>query len=127
MSPPLKWLNDEDALARLAEHGPNRLAERAPHPAWLKFIDQFKSLLVIILISTAVLTGLAADRLRRQVQPLGRASDPAHADYGPEIEKCRRFIVYSPFPEAYVRTIRLYLIDTKSHLATVLTLTSSNK
>ncbi len=53
---------DEALVAqRLAEHGPNRLAERPPRPAWLKFLDQFKSLLVLILLGAAVLAGAIGD------------------------------------------------------------------
>ena len=54
-------LADEAALRRLDEHGPNRLAEKAPRPAWLKFIDQFRSLLVLILIGAALLAGAIGD------------------------------------------------------------------
>ena len=49
------------ARQRLADHGPNRLAERAPRPAWLKFLDQFKSLLILILLGAAVLAGAIGD------------------------------------------------------------------
>ncbi len=54
-------LGAQDARRRLAEHGPNRLDQRAPRPAWLKFLDQFKSLLVIILIGAAILAGAIGD------------------------------------------------------------------
>ena len=50
-----------EAGARLARHGPNRLAEKPPRPAWLKFLDQFKSLLVLILLGAAVLAGIVGD------------------------------------------------------------------
>ena len=54
-------LNNEEVAARLATHGLNRLAEKAPRSAWLKFFDQFKSLLVLILIGAAVLAGAIGD------------------------------------------------------------------
>ncbi|MDP1735467.1 MAG: cation-translocating P-type ATPase [Sulfuritalea sp.] len=54
-------LTADEAAARLAAHGPNRLAEKSPRPAWLKFLDQFKSLLVIILLGAAVLAGAIGD------------------------------------------------------------------
>ncbi len=54
-------LTADEAAARLAAHGPNRLAEKPPRPAWLKFLDQFKSLLVIILLGAAVLAGAIGD------------------------------------------------------------------
>ena len=42
---------------RLAEYGPNRLAEKPPRAAWRKFLDQFRSLLVVILLGAALLAG----------------------------------------------------------------------
>ena len=56
-----KGLDSGAVAARLAEHGPNRLAEKAPRPAWLKFLDQFRSLLVLILIGAALLAGAIGD------------------------------------------------------------------
>jgi P-type Ca2+ transporter type 2C len=50
-------LGANEVVARLATHGANRLAEKPPRPAWLKFLDQFRSLLVLILIGAAVLAG----------------------------------------------------------------------
>ena len=47
---PTAGLSSVEVINRLAEHGPNRLAEKPPRSAWLKFFDQFKSLLVLILI-----------------------------------------------------------------------------
>jgi Ca2+-transporting ATPase len=54
-------LSGDAVRQRLADHGPNRLAEKQPRPAWLKFLDQFKSLLVIILLGAAVLAGAIGD------------------------------------------------------------------
>lgn len=48
-------LGKEEALARLERHGRNELTERAPIPAWRKFLAQFQDVLVILLlIATAV-------------------------------------------------------------------------
>ncbi|MDP2882663.1 MAG: HAD-IC family P-type ATPase [Azonexus sp.] len=58
---PDRGLSTVQIANRLAEHGPNRLAEKAPRPVWLKFLDQFKSLLVLILIGAAVLAGAIGD------------------------------------------------------------------
>ncbi|TEX49732.1 MAG: metal-transporting ATPase [Rhodocyclaceae bacterium] len=52
-----RGLTQEAAQERLQAHGPNRLAERPPRPAWLKFLDQFRDTLVIILLGAAVLAG----------------------------------------------------------------------
>lgn len=60
-SDPGAGLNNEEVTRRLAEHGANRLAEKATRPVWLKFLDQFKSLLVLILIGAAVLAGAIGD------------------------------------------------------------------
>ena len=54
-------LTDTDARQRLERFGPNRLREKPKRPAWLKFLDQFKNLLVIVLIGAAVLAGAIGD------------------------------------------------------------------
>ena len=56
-----RGLTAAEAERRLAAGGPNRLAETPQRPAWLKFLDQFKSLLVIILLGAAVLAGAIGD------------------------------------------------------------------
>lgn len=58
---PESGLAGVEALRRLGCHGPNRLRESLPRPAWLKFLDQFKNLLVIILIGAAFLAGAIGD------------------------------------------------------------------
>ena len=58
---PARGLSDTEAQTRLATYGPNRLAERAPRPAWLKFLDQFRSFLVIVLIGAAMLASVVGD------------------------------------------------------------------
>lgn len=50
-------LADEVVRARLAEHGANCLAEQPPKPPWRLFLEQFKSLLILILIAAALLAG----------------------------------------------------------------------
>jgi len=54
-------LSGAEARLRLERHGPNRLREKPPRPAWLKFLDQFKDLLVIVLIGAAALAGAIGD------------------------------------------------------------------
>ena len=56
-----KGLASEAVQARLAEHGPNQLAEKAPRPTWLKFVDQFRNFLVIVLLGAAVLAAVVGD------------------------------------------------------------------
>jgi len=54
-SDPACGLSEAEASARLAQFGPNKLAEAAARPAWLKFLEQFKSFLIIVLIAAAAL------------------------------------------------------------------------
>ena len=54
-------LTTAEAQQRLDRVGPNRLREKPPRPAWLKFIDQFKNLLVLVLIGAAVLASAIGD------------------------------------------------------------------
>jgi P-type Ca2+ transporter type 2C len=58
---PGRGLDTAEAARRLAQSGPNRLAERTPRPAWLRFLDQFRSFLVMILLGAAVLAGIVGD------------------------------------------------------------------
>ncbi len=50
-------LSQDEVKQRLQQFGQNALPEKPPRPAWLKFVDQFKSLLVLILLAAG---GLAA-------------------------------------------------------------------
>ena len=54
-------LTDAEARLRLECFGPNRLKEKPPRPALLKLLDQFKDLLVIVLIGAAALAGAIGD------------------------------------------------------------------
>jgi Ca2+-transporting ATPase len=54
-------LSDEEAAARLAEHGPNRLEQGKSRPPWRLFVDQFRSLLVGVLAGAAVLAYVVGD------------------------------------------------------------------
>ncbi len=54
-------LGCEAVAQRRAIHGENRLAETAPRSKWLAFADQFKSLLIVILIAAAALAGAVGD------------------------------------------------------------------
>lgn len=57
----LQGLSEAEARQRLEQYGSNRLREKPPRAAWLKFLDQFKDLLVIVLIGAAVLAGAIGD------------------------------------------------------------------
>ena len=58
---PASGLATTDAAARLARHGPNQLASKPARPAWLKFLDQFRNVLVIVLLGAAALAGAVGD------------------------------------------------------------------
>jgi Ca2+-transporting ATPase len=58
---PAAGLDAAEAATRLARHGPNQLASKPPRPAWLKFLDQFRNFLVIVLLGAAVLAGVVGD------------------------------------------------------------------
>ncbi len=50
-----------EAQQRLTRFGPNRLRAKPPRPVWLKFIDQFKNLLVLVLIGAAAMASAIGD------------------------------------------------------------------
>jgi len=58
---PSHGLADGEACARLERFGENKLAEARPRPAWLKFLDQFKNFLVIVLLFAAALAWAIGD------------------------------------------------------------------
>jgi len=58
---PARGLAPDAAAQRLARHGPNKLAEKKPRPAWLKFFDQFKNVLVMVLLGAVVLAAAIGD------------------------------------------------------------------
>lgn len=58
---PLVGLHPDAAAARLAANGPNRLTEAPRRSPWLVFLDQFRNLLIVVLIGAAVLAGLVGD------------------------------------------------------------------
>ncbi len=54
-------LSEEEARLRLSQHGENRLAAKPPRSPWLLFFDQFRSLLILVLIGAAALAGAIGD------------------------------------------------------------------
>ena len=54
-------LEEGEATDRLARLGENRLIEATPRPVWLKFLDQFRNLLVIVLLFAAALSWAISD------------------------------------------------------------------
>lgn len=58
---PALGLSDQEAGARLARYGENRLATTKPRAPWRRFVDQFKSFLVLVLIFAAALAWIVGD------------------------------------------------------------------
>ncbi|MBT9567163.1 MAG: cation-translocating P-type ATPase [Thiobacillus sp.] len=58
---PAQGLSAAEVAERLARVGENRLHEAAPRPLWLKFVDQFKNFLVIVLLFAAALAWAIGD------------------------------------------------------------------
>ena len=58
---PARGLSEAEAKVRLLHFGENRLIEAAPRPLWLKFFDQFKNFLVIVLLFAALLAWAIGD------------------------------------------------------------------
>jgi Ca2+-transporting ATPase len=64
---PARGLDPAEAARRLAEHGPNRLAEAAKRPAWLQFLDQFRNFLVVILLVAAAVSLVVSQDVKTAV------------------------------------------------------------
>ena len=58
---PTTGLSSGEARERAQRHGPNRLAEPPRRPRWLRFVDQFRSTLVLILAGAAVVALVFGD------------------------------------------------------------------
>ena len=54
-------LEDAEASSRRKQFGPNELREAPLQPLWRRFLEQFKDLVVWILIAAAVVAGLLGD------------------------------------------------------------------
>lgn len=53
---PARGLSQEEASARLAQHGPNAVSARGGPPAWRRFLQQLNQPLVYILIAGTIIT-----------------------------------------------------------------------
>ncbi len=58
---PLVGLTAAQVDERLETHGPNELAEAPRRPAWLRFLDQFKDMMVYILLGAAAVSAAVGD------------------------------------------------------------------
>lgn len=53
-------LSSQEAKKRLAEQGPNALAAKQKKSMFMRFLDQFKDFMIIVLIAAAILSGVVA-------------------------------------------------------------------
>src|SRR5512137_1890256 len=51
----------DEVVERQQRHGPNRLPEAPPRPAWKRLLDQFSDFMILVLLAAAVLSGLVGD------------------------------------------------------------------
>ena len=58
---PATGLSPAEVDQRRAQYGSNRLAERVERPQWKKFLDQFRSGIVVILAAAAAIAGAVGD------------------------------------------------------------------
>jgi Ca2+-transporting ATPase len=54
---PETGLAPQEAASRLEQYGPNQLQEAPPRTLWQKLLDQFKEVLVLILLGAAIISG----------------------------------------------------------------------
>ena len=57
----MEGLADSEAQCRLTHYGPNQLGEQPPRAPWRLFAEQFRSLLVLVLLAAALLAGAIGD------------------------------------------------------------------
>ena len=51
----------DEVVIRQQRHGPNRLPEAPPRPAWQRLLDQLRNFMIVVLLAAAVLSGLIGD------------------------------------------------------------------
>ena len=51
----------DEVVVRRRRHGPNRLPEPLPRPAWKRLLDQFSDFMILVLLAAALLSGVIGD------------------------------------------------------------------
>ena len=60
-SDPAGGLSSAEAALRIARHGPNEIATRGQRGAWRLLLDQFRDLMIVILLAAAIVSGVLGD------------------------------------------------------------------
>ena len=58
---PATGLTEDEASGRLEQHGANTIREKPPRPMWRMFLDQFLDFMILVLIASAVVSGIVGD------------------------------------------------------------------
>ena len=58
-----KGLTSVQAKMHLDKYGPNTLREIPKRPAWLRFLDQFKDIVVLLLIAAIIISAVLGEFL----------------------------------------------------------------
>jgi len=58
-----KGLSSAEAAERLRQYGPNEFVEKKGKPLWLRFLEQFKEVMVIVLIIAAVISAALGETI----------------------------------------------------------------
>jgi Ca2+-transporting ATPase len=57
----LQGLSSEEALRRLKEYGANELKEKEKKTPFMMFCDQFKDVMILVLIAAAIISGVIGE------------------------------------------------------------------
>ncbi|WP_420474926.1 cation-translocating P-type ATPase [Noviherbaspirillum sp. ST9] len=58
---PATGLSHSEASGRLERHGTNTIREKPPRPAWRMFLDQFLDFMILVLVASAIVSGIVGD------------------------------------------------------------------
>ena len=56
-----RGLTEAEATRRLERFGPNAIVEQTVRPVWRMVLDQFTDLMILVLITAAIISGLIGD------------------------------------------------------------------
>src|SRR4051794_19830242 len=64
-------LSEADVIARRQKYGPNRLSEEAKEPGWKAFLRQYRDLMQLVLVGTAIVSVVALQEVSTALVVLG--------------------------------------------------------